>query len=141
MGTVISGRELLKITFKIQFIISQNLAEKAIKPGLEHWNFWRSEDPLGGVLCGLGDYYECSSSLLQLVLFLFACIWIEEQSMDTNLQKGTKRAERRKKREPSDRQVHLASRRVGIRPPNVLVCQALKEKIKLARERSSRITE
>ncbi|WMV09459.1 hypothetical protein MTR67_002844 [Solanum verrucosum] len=37
-----------------------------------------------------------------------------EQKMDTKLQKGTKRAERMKKREPGDRQVHLASRRVAI---------------------------
>ncbi|KAG5615236.1 hypothetical protein H5410_015060 [Solanum commersonii] len=43
-------------------------------------------------------------------------IWIEEQSIDTNLQKGTKRAERRKKREHCDHQ----------------------EEIKLVRERSRR---
>uniref|UniRef100_M1DBP9 Integrase core domain containing protein n=1 Tax=Solanum tuberosum TaxID=4113 RepID=M1DBP9_SOLTU len=38
-------------------------------------------------------------------------IWIEEQSKDTNLQKGIKRVERMKKYKPGDRQVHLASRR------------------------------
>uniref|UniRef100_M1DTW8 Uncharacterized protein n=1 Tax=Solanum tuberosum TaxID=4113 RepID=M1DTW8_SOLTU len=35
-------------------------------------------------------------------------IWIEEQSKDTNLQKGMKLAERIKKSKPGDRQVHLA---------------------------------
>uniref|UniRef100_M1D975 Uncharacterized protein n=1 Tax=Solanum tuberosum TaxID=4113 RepID=M1D975_SOLTU len=60
-----------------------------------------------------------------------------KQSKDTNLQKGTKRAERRKKRELGDHQVHLASRRMTITSPKVPVCQALKDKIKLARERSS----
>uniref|UniRef100_M1BZP8 Uncharacterized protein n=1 Tax=Solanum tuberosum TaxID=4113 RepID=M1BZP8_SOLTU len=51
--------------------------------------------------------------------------------MDTNLQKGTKRVERAKKLRPGDRQISITS-------PKVLVCQALKEKINLARERSSR---
>ncbi|KAG5571436.1 hypothetical protein H5410_061202 [Solanum commersonii] len=49
------------------------------------------------------------------------------ESMDTSWEKGMKRAERRKKTELADRQVHLAN-----------LCQALKEKIKLARERSTR---
>ncbi|KAH0669381.1 hypothetical protein KY285_023539 [Solanum tuberosum] len=40
-------------------------------------------------------------------------IWIEEQSKDTNLQKGTKQAERMKKSKSGDRQVHLASCRTA----------------------------
>uniref|UniRef100_M1DHQ9 Uncharacterized protein n=1 Tax=Solanum tuberosum TaxID=4113 RepID=M1DHQ9_SOLTU len=47
-----------------------------------------------------------------------------------------------KKRNLGDRQVRLASHRVAIQPPKVPVCQALKERTKLARERSSQqITE
>uniref|UniRef100_M1D840 Polyprotein protein n=1 Tax=Solanum tuberosum TaxID=4113 RepID=M1D840_SOLTU len=65
-------------------------------------------------------------------------IWIEEQSKDSNLQKGTKRAKRRKKREFDDHLVHLVSHRMAITSPKVPVCQALKEKIKLVRERSTR---
>ena len=40
---------------------------------------------------------------------------IEEQSMNTNLQKGTKQTGRMEKRESGDRQVPLASLRIGIR--------------------------
>uniref|UniRef100_M1E0R6 Polyprotein protein n=1 Tax=Solanum tuberosum TaxID=4113 RepID=M1E0R6_SOLTU len=42
-----------------------------------------------------------------------ASIWIEEQSKDTNVQKGTKRAERMKKSKSGDRQVHLANHRMA----------------------------
>ncbi|KAG5580847.1 hypothetical protein H5410_051474, partial [Solanum commersonii] len=61
-----------------------------------------------------------------------------KQSKDTNLQKRTKRAERRKKREPGNVQVHLENHRMAITSLKVPLCQAMKEKIKLARERSSR---
>uniref|UniRef100_M1DED9 Gag-pol protein n=1 Tax=Solanum tuberosum TaxID=4113 RepID=M1DED9_SOLTU len=50
---------------------------------------------------------------------------------------GNKAAKRTKKRRPVDRLIHWASRRVAITSPKVLVCQALKEKIKLVREMSS----
>ncbi|KAG5590405.1 hypothetical protein H5410_040919 [Solanum commersonii] len=40
-------------------------------------------------------------------------IWIEKQCKDTNLQKGTKQAEKMKKRKSGDRQVHLVSRRMA----------------------------
>uniref|UniRef100_M1DV34 Retrotransposon gag protein n=1 Tax=Solanum tuberosum TaxID=4113 RepID=M1DV34_SOLTU len=39
-------------------------------------------------------------------------IWIEEQSKDTKLQKGTKRVERMKKDKSGDHQVHLTSHRM-----------------------------
>uniref|UniRef100_M1DCQ1 Gag-pol polyprotein n=1 Tax=Solanum tuberosum TaxID=4113 RepID=M1DCQ1_SOLTU len=41
-------------------------------------------------------------------------IWIEEPRKDTNLQKGTKRAERVKKKKPGDHIVHLESHRMAI---------------------------
>ncbi|KAG5631358.1 hypothetical protein H5410_003075 [Solanum commersonii] len=65
-------------------------------------------------------------------------IWIEEQSKDTNLQKGTKHAQRMKKCKLGDCQVHLASCQMAISPPKVPVCQILKKRTMLARERSSR---
>uniref|UniRef100_M1DW85 Uncharacterized protein n=1 Tax=Solanum tuberosum TaxID=4113 RepID=M1DW85_SOLTU len=37
-------------------------------------------------------------------------IWIEEQSKDTNRQKGTKQIEELKKGKPGDRQEHLTNR-------------------------------
>uniref|UniRef100_M1DA11 Uncharacterized protein n=1 Tax=Solanum tuberosum TaxID=4113 RepID=M1DA11_SOLTU len=42
-------------------------------PGLARWNFGRAKEPLGGSANGLGDHQDCFSSLLQLVLLLFAC--------------------------------------------------------------------
>lgn len=51
--------------------------------------------------------------------------------MDNNLQKGTKRDERTKKWKYGDHQMFITS-------PNVPVCQAMKDKTKLVRERSSR---
>ncbi|WMV25070.1 hypothetical protein MTR67_018455 [Solanum verrucosum] len=65
-------------------------------------------------------------------------IWIDEQRKDTNLQKGIKRAEGTKKCKPGDRQAQLASRPTNSRPPKVPVCQALKERTILARERNRR---
>uniref|UniRef100_M1DK27 Uncharacterized protein n=1 Tax=Solanum tuberosum TaxID=4113 RepID=M1DK27_SOLTU len=55
-----------------------------------------------------------------------------------DLGKRNKATERMKKRRPVDRLIHWASQRVAIISPKVPVCQGLKEKIKLARERSSR---
>ena len=52
--------------------------------------------------------------------------------------KRNKAAERMKKKRPVDCLIHWASRRVAITSPKVPVCQALKEKIISARERSSR---
>ncbi|WMV18696.1 hypothetical protein MTR67_012081 [Solanum verrucosum] len=43
-----------------------------------------------------------------------------------------------KKSKPGVRQVHLVSRQMAAWPPKVLVCQALKERTKLVREKSSR---
>ncbi|KAG5620477.1 hypothetical protein H5410_005695 [Solanum commersonii] len=40
-------------------------------------------------------------------------IWIEEQSKDTNRQKGTKQAEEMKMHEPEDCQEHSACHRVA----------------------------
>uniref|UniRef100_M1A2T3 Uncharacterized protein n=1 Tax=Solanum tuberosum TaxID=4113 RepID=M1A2T3_SOLTU len=60
---------------------------------------------------------------------------------DMALHRGTvrnKAADRTKKRRPEDRLNHWASRRIALVSPNVPVCQALKEKIKSAIERSSR---
>uniref|UniRef100_M1DRG4 Uncharacterized protein n=1 Tax=Solanum tuberosum TaxID=4113 RepID=M1DRG4_SOLTU len=53
------------------------------------------------------------ASIVSLRIFGYGN-WIEEQSKDTNFQKGTKQADRRKKRDRGDRQVHLASRRVAM---------------------------
>ncbi|KAG5580814.1 hypothetical protein H5410_051441 [Solanum commersonii] len=52
--------------------------------------------------------------------------------------KRNKVAERTKKRRPGDCRVHWASRRMATISPKVLVCQALKEKINLVRETSSK---
>uniref|UniRef100_M1E022 Integrase core domain containing protein n=1 Tax=Solanum tuberosum TaxID=4113 RepID=M1E022_SOLTU len=41
-------------------------------------------------------------------------IWIEEQSKDTNRQKGTKQTDEVEKSEPDDRQDHSASCRVAL---------------------------
>uniref|UniRef100_M1DLA9 Polyprotein protein n=1 Tax=Solanum tuberosum TaxID=4113 RepID=M1DLA9_SOLTU len=41
-------------------------------------------------------------------------IWVEEQSKDTNMQKGTKQAKRMKKGKPGDRQGPLANRQMFI---------------------------
>ncbi|KAG5610296.1 hypothetical protein H5410_021577 [Solanum commersonii] len=62
---------------------------------------------------------------------------IEEQSIDTIKQKRDKAAEIMKKRRPKDCLTHWASRRIAMVSPNVLVYQALKEKINLAIKRSS----
>ncbi|KAG5590362.1 hypothetical protein H5410_040876 [Solanum commersonii] len=47
-------------------------------------------------------------------------------------------AEKTKKRRLEDRLMHLVSRRKALNFPKVLVCRALKEKIKSAMNRSSR---
>uniref|UniRef100_M1DFT3 Uncharacterized protein n=1 Tax=Solanum tuberosum TaxID=4113 RepID=M1DFT3_SOLTU len=52
--------------------------------------------------------------LLQLFCSFLLGTWIEEQSKDTNMQKGTKQTEEMKKEETGDRQRHLANRRVAI---------------------------
>uniref|UniRef100_M1DN46 Polyprotein protein n=1 Tax=Solanum tuberosum TaxID=4113 RepID=M1DN46_SOLTU len=58
--------------------------------------------------------------------------------MDTNKQKGTRQLAERQKRRPEDRLNHWASSRMALTSPNVPMCQALKEKIKSAIEKSSR---
>ncbi|KAG5595451.1 hypothetical protein H5410_036683 [Solanum commersonii] len=49
-----------------------------------------------------------------------------------------KAAERTKKKRLEDHLTHWASRRMAMISPNILVCQALKEKIKSVIEKSSR---
>uniref|UniRef100_M1DAE4 Integrase core domain containing protein n=1 Tax=Solanum tuberosum TaxID=4113 RepID=M1DAE4_SOLTU len=58
--------------------------------------------------------------------------------MDTIEEKRTRQLNKTKKRRPEDCLTHWASRRTTMIWPNVPVCQALKEKIKSAIERSSR---
>ncbi|WMV30761.1 hypothetical protein MTR67_024146 [Solanum verrucosum] len=65
-------------------------------------------------------------------------IWFEEQSMDTNEQKGTRQLKEQRKEGLMIRLTHWASHRLAMISPKVPVRQALKEKIKWAIERSSR---
>uniref|UniRef100_M1DIF5 Uncharacterized protein n=1 Tax=Solanum tuberosum TaxID=4113 RepID=M1DIF5_SOLTU len=70
-----------------------------------------------------------------LCFLALRCIWIEEQSMDTNGQKGTRQLKERRK---EGMLIHWASHRMAIISPKVVVCQALKVKLKSAIEMSSR---
>uniref|UniRef100_M1DRB1 NTGP4 n=1 Tax=Solanum tuberosum TaxID=4113 RepID=M1DRB1_SOLTU len=59
------------------------------------------------------SYYGQNNNMGYLNYMHMNGIWIEEQSKDTHLQKGTKRAERMKKYKFGDRQDYLASRRMS----------------------------
>uniref|UniRef100_M1DJ12 Uncharacterized protein n=1 Tax=Solanum tuberosum TaxID=4113 RepID=M1DJ12_SOLTU len=63
-----------------------------------------------GVLFDIGANALCDEITLNI---------IEEQSKDTNRQKGTTQAEEGEKRKPDDHQENSANRRVAPRPPNL----------------------
>ncbi|KAG5619775.1 hypothetical protein H5410_004993 [Solanum commersonii] len=77
-------------------------------------------------------------SELKQVLIGKTGIWIEEQSMDTIEQNGTRQLKERRKEILRITKPNWVSCQTAMVLPNVLVCQALKEKIKSAIERSSR---